>query len=75
MFKIEKIPMLVYHGDSDAVLNYQWVKPHYDKYLAPRSNFKFTLIKKLGHSVNIQQLVEITQWILKQLESKGIKAK
>jgi hypothetical protein len=67
--------MLVYHGDSDMVLNYQWVRPSYEKYLVPHQNFQFTLLKKLPHSVITRQLVETTAWILKQLEKGGIKAK
>jgi hypothetical protein len=43
--------MLVYHGDSDDVLNYNWVKPKYDKYLSALPNFKFRLIEDLYHSV------------------------
>lgn len=31
--------MLVYHGDSDPVLNFNWVKPGYEKYLKPHKNF------------------------------------
>lgn len=37
--------MLVYHGDEDSVLDYEWVRPSYEKYLLPNKNFEFTLIK------------------------------
>jgi hypothetical protein len=36
--------MLVYHGDSDEVLNFKWVQPGYEKHLKPYKNFEFTLV-------------------------------
>ena len=43
--------MTIYHGDSDDVLMYEWVKPKYDKHLQKLPNFRFKLIKDLYHSV------------------------
>lgn len=65
--------MLVYHGDSDSVLSYQWVKPGYDKHLRAHKNFEFTLVKDLPHSVEIDQLIKTTSWIGDQLKKNGIK--
>lgn len=65
--------MLVYHGDSDMVLNYKWVKPGYDKHLSTLKNFEFTLIKGLPHSVTISQMEMITKWIGVQLNKNNIK--
>ena len=48
--------MLVYHGERDDVLHYERVKPSYEKELKPLPNFKFKLIKGLGHSVIEEQL-------------------
>ena len=49
--KLDKIPMMVFHGASDDVLNYKWIKPSYDKLLKPHKNFNFKLIPDLSHSV------------------------
>lgn len=65
--------MLIFHGDSDNVLDYKWVKPDYEKYLKELPNFQFTLLKKLGHTVTIEELKESTAWIVLQLEKTGIK--
>lgn len=65
--------MLVYHGDSDMVLNYQWVKPGYDQHLKACKNFEFSLIKGLPHSVEIEQLIKTTSWIGDQLKKNDIK--
>lgn len=43
--------MLVYHGDEDDLLDFDWVKPIYKKHLHGRSNFSFKLIQGLSHSV------------------------
>lgn len=55
------------------VLNYQWVKPGYDKHLKPYKNFEFLLIKGLPHSVVLDQLTKTTSWIGEQLKKNDIK--
>ncbi len=49
------------------------VRPAYEKYLKGLPNFRFKLVKELEHSVEIEQLVETTNWIKEQLE-KGAKS-
>lgn len=61
--------MLVYHGDEDEVLYYALVKPGYDKHLKGLPNFRFSLIKGMGHSVVNDELSESTAWILDNLKS------
>jgi hypothetical protein len=66
--------MLVYHGDSDDVLNFNWVKPQYIKHLKSLPNFSFKLLQGLPHSVCEQQLQETSEWIGKLLKERGIHA-
>jgi predicted esterase len=60
--------MLVFHGDSDDVIDYRQAKRLYDKYLAASACFEFRLIPDLFHSVNKQELQSATKWILHRLE-------
>lgn len=64
--------MIVYHGESDDVLRYDWVKPKYDKHLQSLPNFRFKLIPGLPHSVNEEELSESTAWMLTQLKAQNI---
>jgi fermentation-respiration switch protein FrsA (DUF1100 family) len=64
--------MLIYHGDSDDVLPYEYTQAKYAKHLESLPNFKFKLIPDLPHSVTFQQLPETTEWMLAQLQSNKI---
>jgi acetyl esterase/lipase len=55
------------------VLSYRWVKAIYDRQLKDCANFDFRLVPDLAHSVTVDQLQEATQWMLAQLEKRGIK--
>lgn len=59
--------MLIYHGDSDEVLPYEYTQAKYAKHLEYLPNFKFKLIPNLPHSVVLDQLPETTDWMLAQL--------
>jgi predicted esterase len=65
--------MLVFHGDSDDVIDYKQAISLYDKYLKPSPCFDFRLIPDLFHSVSKQELQTATKWMLSQLEQSSLK--
>ncbi len=59
--------MLIFHGDSDDVIDFRYVKRLYDNYLSDSECFEFRLIPDLFHSVNKFELQAATKWILHQI--------
>lgn len=58
------MPLLVFHGDEDDVIDFKQAKKLYDKYLVGSDCFDFRLIPGLFHSVTKHELQAANKWIL-----------
>lgn len=56
MIILDKLPMFMYHGKNDNVINWGMAKKGYDLMIGDRSNFQLKLIPFLEHTVFVEQL-------------------
>jgi hypothetical protein len=53
LYYLDKLPMLMYHGTDDDVIDCKVAKKGYELMIGQRENFKLNLIKGLSHSVDM----------------------
>ena len=68
MINVDKLSMFMYHGKSDAVIDWKRAKQGYDMVIGERPNFQLKLVSHLQHSVYEEQLQETTEWIKTKLK-------
>lgn len=65
-----KIPILLYHGEYDPTIPYKHAMASYGK--ISKSEGVEVRKRDIGHQVEVEQMTETTEWIMKRLKADSI---
>lgn len=65
-----KIPILLYHGEYDPTIPYKHAMASYGK--ISKSEGVEVRKRDIGHQVEVEQMTETTEWIMKRLKADCI---
>lgn len=64
----KQIPALLYHGEADDVVALRFARQSYSNTLTG-VNYTFKTVPDMGHSVNLEELVDVRKWMKERIES------
>jgi len=59
----KQTPLLMYHGQSDEVIPYQYAKQSYEILKKIGLNLRFETVPSLGHSATIEELEDVAKFV------------